>query len=128
MDTLAADVLLNSSMEIFNNTNKNIYLDSCQEIDKLNLSDKEKEKMKKTHFVLFLIKKQMLETVDHDCFISLATNGIMIDKIKINIMPDFSLLNKLCEENSIYMSEQNDNGVLKLYYSLDNKLLYNKTK
>lgn len=128
IDLIVIETLKNSAINIFNNTNKQIYLDNCTMIDKLDLTTQEKEEMKNTHLVLFLIKSEMLKNPEHNCCLTISKNEIILGETKIDIIPNFTLLKQLCEENGINAYEEQNNISLKINFDLNPELLNRKTK
>lgn len=122
---IALDTIKDSAFAIFNHTNTLEYQNACREIDASELSESQKKLMKGTHYVLLLVKTEMLKNPDHDCSVAINSDGIVLGETKVGKLFDLDLLRQLCDENDVNISEEPGADSLNLKFSLREK---NKTR
>ena len=107
------------ALKSFNETNFIKYLDACDEIDRSDLQDK--DRLKDTHFLLFLVKMKILRNDTHDCFITIDKENIFLENKKIKNNIDYDLLEDLCKESGIYTFYKTEGDLSSIYFSASRK-------
>ena len=121
IDLFAISTIKDCALEVFNRSNLLQYESVCQQIDRCDLPEQDKEILKNTNYVLLLIKIQMLQNADHSCSIEINSNGTFLCDTKIGETFDSNLLCQLCVENEIDVATSQKAGSIELHFYIDEK-------
>lgn len=99
-----------SALRIFNRRSYNEFLRNCGAVEKMDISELEKEKLCNTYYAFYLIQMESLINESYQCKIFVKNGELILEKIQFANY-DMDLLENLCAEEYLLKSKKKDDVI-----------------